>query len=417
MQMIDVLKRLAELDAQNPNVVKKSVAEGGNIGPKKYDMKTDLAGKSDKELDSLINSLKDKPASHPDAHKMVAAARAERAGRVGNIKKEGVAEDSERTSIGQQMARDGITYSPEKEKELIRMMGDYMHKNGMSPKEIRYLLSYDEDYIPDQLSQLPRKGVSEGLDECGMMPAPSSMGMSSPHTPASVHITADSGQELSDMLRDIMSLAGMNHAHDHEMPDMPMSAPVGTLDIDTTRGDDMPGDMDSVGSMRSMIDKLNPDGDEEGESDEEPEDDEDGEVKEYDNTPNPEMTGQPPANQDPAGTPGGGDGRNTTMQPQATPKTPEQAYEHLMREYKKFLGEDASELVPGKFYVVTKEYGKVKVLSPAFDNDNEAEAEKPDYGDESVVAQWNGKNWNFDYMMEQGVSNKNQDIRKLAGLR
>lgn len=172
---------------------------------------------------------------------------------------------------------------------------------------------------------------SETVEECGIMPAQSAMGMSSPHTPASINITADSGQELSDMLRDIMSLAGMHHHdhdHDHEMPDAPMSSPVGALDIDTTRGDDMPGQLDSVDSMRSMIDKLNPDG-------EEPEDDED-KVKEYDSTPNPEMTGQPPANQDQSGTPGGGDGRNTTMQPQATPA---ETYENLMKEYQKFLQE------------------------------------------------------------------------------
>lgn len=176
---------------------------------------------------------------------------------------------------------------------------------------------------------------SQPVEECGIMPAQSGLGMSSPHTPASVHITADSGQELSDMLRDIMSLAGMNHHdHDHDMPDAPMSSPVGTLDIDTTRGDDMPGDMGAVDSMRSMIDKLNPD-DEEGE---EPEDEED-DVKEYDSTPNPEMTGQPPANQDQSGTPGGGDGRNTTMQPQATPA---ETYENLMKEYQKFL-QEASE--------------------------------------------------------------------------
>jgi hypothetical protein len=56
------------------------------------------------------------------------------------------------------MARDGITYSPEKEKELIGLMSQYMKKAGMNSKEIRYYLSYDEDFISDQLSDLPKEG-------------------------------------------------------------------------------------------------------------------------------------------------------------------------------------------------------------------------------------------------------------------
>jgi hypothetical protein len=60
------------------------------------------------------------------------------------------------------MAQDGITYSPDKEDELIGLMAQYMKKAGMSSKQIRYYLSYDEDFIPDQLSDLPRQGVAEG---------------------------------------------------------------------------------------------------------------------------------------------------------------------------------------------------------------------------------------------------------------
>ena len=74
-------------------------------------------------------------------------------------------ESSRRLSIGQQMAQDGITYSPEKENELIDLMAQYMKKNGMSSREIRYRLSYDEDYIPDQLSDLPKQDVAEGNED------------------------------------------------------------------------------------------------------------------------------------------------------------------------------------------------------------------------------------------------------------
>jgi len=84
-----------------------------------------------------------------------------------------VAEGEGNVEIGQQMADDGITYSPDKEDELIGLMSQYMKKAGMSSRQIRYLLSYDEDYIPDQLSFLPKKGMAEGDnpeydDEAGM---------------------------------------------------------------------------------------------------------------------------------------------------------------------------------------------------------------------------------------------------------
>jgi len=77
------------------------------------------------------------------------------------VSEQSVTEDPDRLGIGQQMARDGIKYSPDKENELIDLMAQYMKKNGMSSKEIRYHLNYDEDYIPDQLSNLPKEGSSE----------------------------------------------------------------------------------------------------------------------------------------------------------------------------------------------------------------------------------------------------------------
>jgi len=77
-------------------------------------------------------------------------------------KKLGEEQGSKRLSIGQQMARDGITYSVEREKELIGIIGDYLAKNGHSEKAIRYYLSYDEDFVPDTLSELPKEGVAEG---------------------------------------------------------------------------------------------------------------------------------------------------------------------------------------------------------------------------------------------------------------
>ena len=72
----------------------------------------------------------------------------------------------ERTQeVGQMMANDGITYSPEKENEIINQMAGYMEKSGMSSKQIRHLLSREQDYIADQLSYLPKEGMDEEVSE------------------------------------------------------------------------------------------------------------------------------------------------------------------------------------------------------------------------------------------------------------
>lgn len=74
-------------------------------------------------------------------------------------------ETDEKLSIGQQMARDGIKYSRDKEKEIIGQIGEYMKKSGYSEKQIRYYLNYDEDFIPDVLGELPRDtGESDELN-------------------------------------------------------------------------------------------------------------------------------------------------------------------------------------------------------------------------------------------------------------
>tara|TARA_R110000868_G_scaffold28176_5_gene106001 strand:+ start:47 stop:1048 length:1002 start_codon:yes stop_codon:yes gene_type:complete len=67
-------------------------------------------------------------------------------------------ENEKTLAIGQQMAQDGIVYDHTKEDQLIGIMGEYMERNGMTPKQIRYYLSYDEDFVPDQLSYLPKNG-------------------------------------------------------------------------------------------------------------------------------------------------------------------------------------------------------------------------------------------------------------------
>ena len=85
-----------------------------------------------------------------------------------------------------------------------------------------------------------------GLDECGPM------SMMSPHptTPASINMTAGSGEELSDMLGAIMKLAGVEKVEPHHMgieaePMTLTAEPVMSVGGNTAADD-----------MRSVIDKM-----------------------------------------------------------------------------------------------------------------------------------------------------------------
>ena len=181
-----------------------------------------------------------------------------------------------------------------------------------------------------------KEGEDEQVEECGMMPAIG--GMNDHHTPASINISADSGDELSAMLRDIMTLAGRDH-HDHG--NMDMSEPMGDIpppaEVDTDSSNDM--GMYEPTMMRSMIDKLNPGDDEGGDQDGDQEDDE--EVKEYDNEPNPTTSGY--ASMTPTGNDlsSHGDNEASKVNGGGNPytRTMEQIEQSLFTEYKKFVNE------------------------------------------------------------------------------
>jgi hypothetical protein len=70
---------------------------------------------------------------------------------------EPVAEDAE-DRISYQVARylfdKGARYSSENEKHLIKQIGGAMMKMGVAHKTIRYLMSYDEDFLSDTLGEL-----------------------------------------------------------------------------------------------------------------------------------------------------------------------------------------------------------------------------------------------------------------------
>lgn len=98
-------EKMAKIRAQHDKMdEQQGVAEGGNIGGEPYDMEASLRGKSVDELNSLIKKLEGKPASHADAHKLVAAAKKIRAEKIG---KKNVSEGSLNEGQYEMMMRNG----------------------------------------------------------------------------------------------------------------------------------------------------------------------------------------------------------------------------------------------------------------------------------------------------------------------
>jgi hypothetical protein len=209
--------------------------------------------------------------------------------------------------------------------------------------------------------------VKEGADiaECGPMGMMDGMGeMGQSHSPASINMTAASGEELSGMLKDIMSLAGLSKVGPDDLG-MEPEPTVMTADPVTAVG---PAATDSD-MMRSVIDKLNPeldggmfggadqgddsvskahgdidgDGDHDMDDHDAEKDDEPEDESQYDNSPADPT--KPPAfgsnnfakQDNPQG--GGNDEegkKRVGTQPTAT-------FENLMKEYKKFIGESSED--------------------------------------------------------------------------
>jgi len=486
MQMIDVLKRLAELDAKNPNIVKQGVAEGqlDELSPQtlsNYARKAagqgNWAGSAAKALDrraadreseyyrnSNWTDPKVKYSGEAEPYAKFSRQRAAgidkavaKGGKHGYdlypgtygtpddpvakrvARQQGVAEgsapeiDAQATSqyaqkildaLGKEYGRSYFDYRYNKD-DSIEIWTKSTNINPDSVITPYYNLFRDKGWHFSQpvggkftiAVEKPkqqtgglawRDQVEESLEECGMMGGMSSQ----PHSPASINMTAATGEELSSMLKDIMTLAGRAGG------EMPMGEPMGgangvaVVDMEPAQEPEMGSDEPSI--MRSMMDKLNPSDDSDTE---EPADDEE-KVDEYDNTP-ADATAVPgndqdamlgrEHNRDQSGAPGAAVGRNNMNNPVAMPME-----QKLMAEYRKFVTEtndappaesanQSSGLVPGQFYVVGN--GDQAVAGP-FDDEGEAEYEKAEYSqggkEDAAVAQWTGNGWNFDYMMEQG---------------
>jgi hypothetical protein len=78
------------------------------------------------------------------------------------VPKESINEETTADVISAALTAKGVTYSRDREEEIINMIGDEMKQQGMSGKNIRHLMSYDQDFIPDVLAGLARD-VTEGF--------------------------------------------------------------------------------------------------------------------------------------------------------------------------------------------------------------------------------------------------------------
>jgi hypothetical protein len=125
------------------------------------------------------------------------------------------------------------------------------------------------------VSNIEGETITENVNECGPMGMMG--GMDRPTTPAtfSINASAQSGDEVSSMLRDIMNLAGvkaagsdmsmgdLDHDGDHDMQDheIELGAPHAVeLEPQGSAGDEM-------GSLIGMIDKMNGPADDAGSDD------------------------------------------------------------------------------------------------------------------------------------------------------
>ena len=184
------------------------------------------------------------------------------------------------------------------------------------------------------------------IEECGMMPMPGMGGMDRPSTPASLNVTAGSGEELGNMLAQIMALAGVHKvepAHLGIEPEpMSLTAEPG---MGGAPGAAPGGDTDDMRSMISAVDKLNPEtddaegGDEEGEDDREETDEEADEFgvpggSSSPSNPNKQKPFDTMSNQE--NQPGSGQTSNGEKRQSNLPTA---TFENLMKEYQAYIGE------------------------------------------------------------------------------
>ena len=269
--------------------------------------------------------------------------------------------------------------------------------------------------------------------ECGMMPMPGMGIMSSPSHPHvaanySINATAATGDEVANMLTQIMTLAGVHKVGDEHMGAEP---PAAVMTMEPSAGD----------SMRSVIDKMNPDADEiggeegeeelgpfqgnddmsvdQGDIDNDGDHDMDDHEAEEEPEKTPETVDSMPADTQPPhaydtesgskndNTPGQEDRMDGTA-PRAHPKKESQSaptFESLMQEYKQFIGE--SEEVEEEDDMEEGIEDRLKDLDPKNPVNIPAYQRKAASGDSASAA----KN------TKESANESMADILKLSGLK
>jgi len=169
---------------------------------------------------------------------------------------------------------------------------------------------------------------SESVAECGPMGMMDGMA-SAPSTPASINMSAGSGDELANMLATIMQLAGVKQVGADDLG--VVQEPSIMTAVPSLGGEHQP----SAGEdMRAVLDKMNDAG---GEEDGEEDDEEETDEGEYDNSPaDAEPTEPFNANQfaNQENQPGVGNRMDGNM-----PKGRATMEETLMAAYKQFVNE------------------------------------------------------------------------------
>lgn len=195
-------------------------------------------------------------------------------------------------------------------------------------------------------SRSPTLRENQQVEECGIMPEMGMMGgmPDRPPMPASINMTAGSGEELSDMLATIMQLAGVRqHGQEEPMGAEPMGNEPPGGEVLALEPVNEPGDATS--DMRSVLDKLHPmNGDDHGDDNHDMGDEEETDEERMYSNSGDNPTNVPPSskdamlnrgnqNQTQAGRPDVGDRMDGNM-----PKS-FSTEDRLMAEYKKFISE------------------------------------------------------------------------------
>lgn len=362
MEMINVLKRLAELDAMNPNIQTEGSKHASRPGTEKRPGSADQAQKTldrKKEVKAAAEKrrsekgveegfdVKDSSGKvvHTAFSQGEAKKKAEELSKSGN--KHSVSYN--RTSHPKEDVEEGLGYRgvggarrydddegwgsgwkkpTPKEAYAVHINGKKWKTFSDKAEADRVASAVGKKYPDKRVLVMPhtvRESSSDirentQVDECGMGvmgAAPAS------NTPASLNITAGSGDELSGILKDIAQLAGIGNAAAE--PAQAVLSPTPTIGISTTDGED----------MRSVIDRMNAvddEGDEEYGDEEETDED-------YDNSPaNPNDYDEYNSNElayhpNP---PGAADGRAFANNPRAVPEDIEA---RLFADYQSFINE------------------------------------------------------------------------------